>query len=139
MVYVNRHEMDKKDLASIFLQFDAVLGTLNQAGVSTLFNELLGHEERITLAKRLVAIILLHEGMSEYKTARVLKLSPTTTGKLAHELSLGTYIGTIALLRKNKRTYGTILNTIDSVLHLDGILPHYCGLERYRNLNKYSS
>lgn len=139
MVYVNRNELNKDDLSLLLLQFDTVLGKLDKAESSTLFNELLGPEERITFAKRLAAIILLNEGMSEYRTAKVLKLSPTTTGKISHQLFSGTYKGTVQLLRKNKRNYLSILETIDSMLHLGGILPHRVGLERYRNLNNYSS
>ncbi len=137
MVNINRNELTKKDLEALLSQFDTIFGSLDQAGSATLFNELLGREERVTFAKRLAAIILLHEGASEYKTANVLKLSPTTTGKIASELSRGTYSNTILLLQKNKRDYLSILDTIDSILHMGGLLPHRVGLDRYRNLNKY--
>ncbi len=48
------------------------------------------------------------------------------------------YKETIILLQKNKRDYLAILDTIDSILHLGGILPHRVGLDRYKNLNRYS-
>ncbi len=134
MVYINRHELTKKDLDLLFLQFDTLLGKLNQKAIHTFLSELLGREERIMLAKRFAAIILLVESTSEYKTAQLLKLSPTTTGKIASEIEHGTYSGIVTLLQKNKRDYLKILETIDSILHLGGILPHYNGLDRYRNL-----
>jgi uncharacterized protein YerC len=134
MVHINRNELPKKDLEALFSQFDTLLNKLDRGATSSLLNELLGREERITLAKRLAVVILLHEGTSEYKTAKVLKLSPTTTGRIAEDVKRGTYKKTIALLCKNKRNYLAILDTIDSILHLGGTLPHYHGLERYRHL-----
>jgi uncharacterized protein YerC len=138
MVHVNRNELPKEDLHALFSQFDTLLNKLDRGATSTLLNELLGREERITLAKRLAVVILLNEGMSEYKTAKVLKLSPTTTGRIAEDVRKGTYRKTIEILQKNKRNYLAILDTIDSILHLGGILPHRHGLERYRSLNHYS-
>ncbi len=139
MVRINRNELPKKDLDALFSQFDATIGKLDRKTVSVLFGELLGREERITLAKRLAAIILLREGISEYKTAKILKLSPSTTGNIAENIERGTYKRTFDLLSKNKRNYLSILNTIDSILHLGGVLPHRHGLDRYRNLNNYSN
>ncbi len=138
MVHVNRNELSKGDLDALFSQFDTLLNKLNLNETSILLNELLGREERITLAKRLAVVILLHEGMSEYKSAKVLKLSPTTTGRISEDMRRGVYTKTIELLQKNRRDYLIILDTIDSILHLGGILPHRHGLDRYRNLNKYS-
>ncbi len=138
MVHINRNELSKEDLDGLFSQFDTFLSKLDYGATSTLLNELLGREERITLAKRLAVVILLHEGVSEYTSAKVLKLSPTTTGRIAEDMERGTYKKTIALLQKDKRDYVSLLDTIDSILHLGGLLPHRIGLERYRSLNKYS-
>ena len=138
MVHVNRNELPKEDLDALFSQFDTLISRLDRGATSVLLNELLGREERIILAKRLAVVILLHEGISEYKTAKVLKLSPTTTRRIAEYMAQGTYKKTIVLLKKNKRNYLTILDTIDSILHFGGILPHRHGLERYRSLNTYT-
>ncbi len=139
MVRINRNELPKKEWVALLHQFDALLGKLDKDSTKIFLNEILGREERITLAKRFATIVLLIEGTSEYKVARILKLSPTTTGKIAFGIERGTYAGIITLLRKNKRDYLKILETIDSILHLGGILPHYNGLDRYRGLNRYSS
>jgi uncharacterized protein YerC len=136
MVRINRHEMTKKDLDRLFLQFDKILGRLDSRSTNTFLNELLGREERITLAKRFAAIVLIIEGSSEYRTARALKLSPTTAGKIASEIERGAYTGVIKLLKKNKRDYLKIIETIDSILHLGGILPHRVGIDRYHFLKK---
>ncbi len=136
MVHVNHNQLTQENLDGLFQQFDALLGKLDQKAIRIFMGEILGHEERIMIAKRLATIVLLQEGLSAYKTSLVLKLSPSTVGKIADHIKDGSYAGTIALLHKNKRNYLAILNTIDSILHLNGILPHYNGLERYRMTNK---
>ncbi len=134
MVRINRNELPKKELDALLTQFDILLAKLDKTSTKVFLNELLGHEERIMLAKRLATVILLCEGYSEYRVSRVLKLSPTTTGKVADAIASGSYTGTLAILKKNKKNYISILETIDSILHLGGILPHYNGLDRYRNI-----
>jgi len=134
MVRVNRHSLKSKDLESLFYQFDIFLNALDKSATGTFLNELLGREERLTYAKRLAAIILLSEGASDYKTAQVLKLSPTTTGKISNKMRTGGYDDILFLLKKNKKNYTNILKIIDQVLHLNDILPHYNGLDRYRNI-----
>ncbi len=134
MVNINRNRLTTEDQEYFLHQFDATLSKLELSGTSVLLNELLGKEERLTLAKRLAAIVLLHEGCSEYKTALVLKLSPTTTGIIASKMKLGAYTNSIKLLQKKKKDYFVFLETLDSILHLGGFLPHKVGLDRYRHL-----
>jgi hypothetical protein len=134
MVRVNRNELSQKELAPLLRRFDATLAKLDSRGTTLLLDELLGKEERLTFAKRLAAIVLIIEGYSEYKTSRLLKLSPTTTGIVAQKIKAGGYTRTISLLRKKKSDYLTLLETIDSILHLGGFLKHRTGLDRYRNL-----
>ncbi len=134
MVRINRNELSKEELDSLLTQFDILLAKLDQTSTKIFLNELLGNEERIMLAKRLATIILLCEGYSEYRVSRVLKLSPTTTGKVADAIACGSYSGILSILKKNRKNYISMLKTIDSILHLGGILPHYTGLDRYRHI-----
>lgn len=136
MVRINRNALPRKEQEALLNQFDTLLGKLNKTSTKIFLNEILGREERITFAKRFAAIILLVEGYSEYKTARVLKLSPTSTGKIASAIALGSYTATIAFLQKNKKDYLSILKTIDSILLLGGLLPRRVGLDRYRTIYK---
>jgi len=84
------------------------------------------------LAKRLAIIILLLEDKSLYRIASILKISPTTANKIKYKLDTGEFDKIITLLGKNKKEYFALLDTLDSILHLGGILPHYNGLERYK-------
>ncbi len=134
MVRVNRNELPDEDLTRLLRRLDATLAKLSRESMTTFLSELLGKEERLTLAKRLAAIVLIHEGYSEYKVSRLLKLSPTTTGIIGTRVRAGTYDGILRILQKKKVDYINLLKTIDSILHLGGLLPHRVGMDRYRHL-----
>ncbi len=136
MVNVNQNELPNEDLARLFKQFDTILTKLDHGSMTIFLSELLGKEERLTLAKRLATIVLISEGWSAYRTSQLLKMSPTTTGIIAVKVEKGEYAGIIALCTSKKRDYFALLDTLDSILHLGGILPHRVGLDRYRNLNR---
>ncbi len=134
MVRVNRNHLPSKDLMLLLRRFDDTFATLNRTATSVFLNELLGKEERLTIAKRLAAIVLIHEGYSEYKTSCLLKLSHSTARIIAQKLESGTYDGILRLLKRKRTDYAKLLNAIDSILHLGGFLPHRIGLDRYRHL-----
>ena len=132
MVRVNKNLLPPKDLERLFTQLGDTLAKLDKSTAKVFLSEILGYEQRITVAKRLAAIVLLVEGYSEYKTAKLLKLSPTTTKKIATKITNGGFAGVLKILGKNKKDYFKILDTLDNILHLGGILPHYNGMDRYR-------
>jgi uncharacterized protein YerC len=134
MVNVNRNELPHKELAALLRRFDTTLSKLDCGATTIFLDDLLGKEERLTIAKRLAAIVLIYEGYSEYKTSRLLKLSPTTTGNINTKIEAGAYDGLIRTLKRRKMNYLELLDTIDSILHLGGLLPHRVGLDRYRHL-----
>lgn len=129
MVRLNKNILSTTQRQQLLSQFKQ---SLNTHGAS-IISELLGEEEQLMVAKRLSAIVLLCEGFSMYKISQVLKLSPTTVEKIAARLEQGEYEQTLAIFSKSKKSYFSILETLDSVLHLGGVLPHYNGLERYSN------
>ncbi len=133
MVNVNRNQLSPHDVVRLMRQFDLILTKLNPRATTIFLDELLGKEERLTVAKRLAAIILISEGYSQYKTSRLLKLSPTTTGIIALKIESGGYAGIIRLLMKKKRDYFKLIDTLDSIFHLGDLLPHRVGLDRYRS------
>ncbi len=134
MVNVNRNTLKKDELERLIHRFDKTVSKMDCGQTTMFFDELLGQEERLTLAKRLAAIILLLEDYSEYKTAKLLKLSPTTTDKIARQINNGSFAGIISILGKSKNDYFAILKVIDDILHLGGVLPHRTGLDRYRGI-----
>lgn len=134
MVHLTTEQLSKKQLDALFTQLNQTLGGLNADKTNLFLSELLGTEERIMLAKRLAAILLIIEGTSLYRTGRILKISATTAERIKDRLDGGTYTEILKLLGKNKKNYFAVLETLDSILHLGGILPHYNGIERYRGL-----
>lgn len=134
MVHLNKNKLTKSQEDQLFTQLGSFLGKLDKPSTQTCLKELLGKEERMMLAKRLATIILLLEAYSEYKISRILKLSPSTVNKVSENLKLGNYNSILQALGKSKVNYALILETIDSILHLGGILPHRSGLERYRGI-----
>ncbi len=134
MVRLNKNLLSEGQLEKLFKQLNTTLGALSTTDTNLMLSELLGKEERIMLAKRLAAIILILEGNSLYKTAAVLKLSPATAKTIKYKIDTGEFNNLIHFLGKNKVEYFSILETLDSILHLGGILPHYNGLDRYKGL-----
>lgn len=136
MVRVNKNELSQSDLSALLGRFDSAIVGLTKLQTTHVLNELLGKEERLTLAKRLIAIILIREGYSEYRTSRVLRLSHSTAKIIGEKLDKGAYDKIISLLTKRKFDYEDLLTSIMSILHLGGILPQRAGLDRYRTLEE---
>jgi hypothetical protein len=136
MTRLNRNELTPSELSSLLSHFDHTLSKLNESGMHTVLAELLGREERVMLAKRLTAIVLLYEGYSRYRVSRLLKLSETTTSTILKRIDEGSYDGIIRLLTRKKLAYDDLLNTIFSILHLGGILPQRVGLDRHRSIEQ---
>lgn len=134
MVRLNRNKLPKTQLEALCDNLSKTIAKTDSKTAEGLIDNLLGNEEKIMLAKRLAAIILLIEGNSLYKTAKILKISPTTAETIKYKIDAGGYNQLISTLGKNKKKYFSVLQTIDDILHLGGILPHYNGLDRYRGL-----
>ncbi len=134
MVHLNRNQLSKGQLEQLFTQLSVILGKSSATSANLFLSELLGYEERVMVAKRLACLILILKGMSPYRTSIILKISPSTADTISNNLESKKYEGIIKLLSQNKKNYRSILDTIDSILHLNGILPHYTGVERYKRL-----
>ena len=67
--------------------------------------EFLTESEQVMLAKRLMIIFMLSEGISQYRIKQVLKVSPATVFKLADNLDGNAYRSIIEIIqRKQNRT-----------------------------------
>ncbi len=134
MVRLNKNLLSTNQLEELFIQFTHVAHTKSALETGLILQEVLGKEERVMVAKRIAIIVLIAEGRSLYNIANVLKVSPATAEKIKKNLDSGSYDSILKKLGKSKKSYFEILNTIDSILHLGGILPHYNGLERYKGV-----
>jgi len=134
MVNVSKKQLPEGRLEKVFSQVNKILGVLDAPQVDILLSELLGHEERIMIAKRLSALLMLSQGHSLYKTAEKLQISTSTAEKIYTQMKKGSFDGILALFYKKKKDneFVQLLDAVDSILHLGGILPHYNGPDRYR-------
>jgi uncharacterized protein YerC len=131
---ISKIPLDNTQLNQLFAQLSTCIGNMHVGAVDGFLTDLLGAEERIMIAKRLAAIILLLEGHSIYRTAQILHLSTSTVTHLSRQLLTGDFSNIVSLFKKEKKDYLGFLDVIDSILHAGGIMPHRDGLERYRGL-----
>lgn len=134
MVRLNRNKLNTKQLDDLFQKLASTIAPQDPKRADEVLRELMGSEERIMLAKRLAAAVLLVEGVSMYRTGQLLKLSQSTVGHIAGKLECGQFDRTLRKIAKTKKDYFSFLEALDNVLHLGGILPHYNGLDRYKHL-----
>ncbi len=132
MVRLNKNCLDRKQINDLFLQLAKVVAPSDSAKANLVLSELLGTEERIMLAKRLAAVILLAEGTSRYKVSLILKLSQSTVDTIYKKIEQKQFDTVLKKVACTKKDYFAFLDTLDSILHLGGILPHYNGLDRYK-------
>lgn len=135
MVRINKSQLSEEQLAALFNQLSGTFGKLNANETELILSELLGPEEKIMLAKRLAIILLILEGNSLYKISKILRVSPTTAEKMKTGLDTGKFDELVKVLGKNEKDYFKILNALDNILHLGGILPHYNGIKRRKFQN----
>lgn len=137
MVRLNKNLLTEQQLDDIFLQFTKIMNDGRDSNTNEILHEILGKEERIMIAKRLATIILVVEGKSLYSISRSLKISPTTAEKIKFGVDNNRYKNILHKLGKSKKNYFAILDAIDSILHLGGILPHYgINSEGWSRLNR---
>lgn len=137
MVRLNKNLLTDQQLDNLFSQFAKLLNKKDHAEADDILREILGPEERIMIAKRLAIVVLLLEEQSLYSISRNLKISTATAGRIKLEIDNGRYQNILDKLGKSKVDYFAILDAIDSILHLGGILPHYgINSEGWSRLNR---
>jgi len=134
MVNVSKKKLDSEQLKTLFSQLNGIVSSLTENQADAFLTELLGPEERIMLAKRLAAIIMMYEGYSLYRIADSLKLSSSTVHTLSERYHRGDFRTLHSLMKKQPITFADFINTLDSVLHL-GFLPRrYTAKDRWKFL-----
>lgn len=125
MTNVSKHPLTKQQETDLFANMSAVFANTPHQKVHALLVDLLGPEERIMLAKRIAIIIMLDRKHSSYFIASTLHVSPATVTRVASALKSGKYDTIAQLFRSKSIRVKDILESIDAILHLGGLLPHY--------------
>ena len=137
MTRVSKTQLDPALVDKLFSQLCVVLEMLDRNKANLFLTDLLGPEERVMLAKRLAAILMLEHGYSIYKTAESLAISTSTAKSIQLRLQSGAFDNLLTTLvrKKNKHIILELLETVDAILHLGGLLPHYSGPDRSKRLH----
>lgn len=136
MVRLNSTQLSKQQTDQLWLQLIEIISPKQPSHTTRVLHEVLGREEQIMIAKRIAAAVLITEGVTPYRIANKLKLSQTTIHSIRKKVEHGGYAHTLSSITRNKKEYVTFLDTLDTILHLGGILPHYNGLDRYSPLKR---
>ena len=134
MTNISKKRLSDQQLEKLFSQLSVLVAKSSTANAKLILSDLLGYEEKVMLAKRLAAVLLLHRGTSLYQTAQLLKISTATATKIHRQIEVGEYEHIVNVFKKKSHYIVEVIGTIDSILHLGGILPHYSGPDRRRGI-----
>lgn len=131
MTHISKQALSLEKFNELFEQLNTIVGRLDKRGVSTFFDELLGPEEKIMLAKRLAAIIMCIEDKSIYSIFTHLNISPSTAERIKLNYQIGKYHSIQKLITHNKTEYGRLLSVLETILQA-GLPPR--GRGRWKRL-----
>ena len=129
MPHLSEADLDAATHKRITRQLSGMLADKNAYVLSLLLHDLLTKTERLMLAKRLAAIVLLERGEQPYHIHQALKLSQSTILRLGNTLDRGGYQEITKALRQKS----TLLDDIEKILQA-GMPPR--GKGRWRFLRK---
>ncbi|MCA9357429.1 hypothetical protein H6784_02975 [Candidatus Nomurabacteria bacterium] len=116
MTHVSKQQLEPEHLDQLFIQLSSSASLLTKKTASGFLDDLLGHEEKIMLAKRLAAIVMLIEGNSSYRIWQLLKMSPSTTDKIRLNYEIGKYKNIERIIKSNKTSYEQFWKTLEIIL-----------------------
>ncbi len=125
MTNISKSPLDKVQEQKLFEQLGNLISQKTPQETNFLLAELLGEEEKIMLAKRLAIIVLLYRKQTLYFIAHSLHVSPATVSRIAALLNTGRYKLICKSFDSRTKKVLDMLEAIDSILHLGGLLPHY--------------
>ena len=133
MARISKQLLDHSYTNELTAQLAEIIGRLSTIQATAFLNEFLGPEEKLMLAKRLAAVVMIHEQHTLYAVAQTLKISHATANVIKLRYDRGSYIETLRGLHKNKVDYGAFLDVLDTILKAG--LPRYKGNENWKAIN----
>ena len=125
MVRVSVENLSEQQLHKLDEQLVQAFTNCSDQQVGDILLMLLGREERIMLAKRYAAILLLEKGHSIGQTARSLDMGIATASRIRSDLVTGRYRPLVTVFEESKLDLDTVLSGLEKVLRLGGVLPMY--------------
>ena len=118
MPHVSRHVPEKKIADKIYTELlNHITAKGSEKDRALLCSDLLTPTERIMLAKRLAIICMLGEGYPFEEIQEVLRVSPSTVGRLWSAMQNGKYTQIIRIIRKRKLS-NSIVGFIETLLSI---------------------
>jgi uncharacterized protein YerC len=125
MPKVSKERLPQQDETSLFIQLTRLFSNKSDIETQGILSDLLGYEEKLMLAKRFAVIVMLWKKQSLYSISKKLHVSTSTVARIQDNYKQGLYASIIEALDTSGPSVMQILKTIDGILHLGGILPHY--------------
>ncbi len=100
MPHVSKRKIDEKALLALERQISSIIKCPNEKLRIRIFSELLTQTEKIMLAKHLAIVLLLKKGISLYRIAKILGISPSTAERYRVRFLRGKYKSTAEWLWK---------------------------------------
>ena len=116
MTNVSKQKLQPSHLKKLFAELAKTIVRLDKKHADMFLDELLGEEEKIMIAKRLAAIVMLIENNSVYRISQLLLMSPSTVARLRNKLLIGEYNNIEHLLKQRKKEYKDFWNTLEVIL-----------------------
>lgn len=121
MPHVSQRRLKQETFQSMRKSFTNLMAVpRNPRLTQLLLNDVLTATERVMIAKRLAAIVMLCRGYSAYKIHMVLKLSPSTVARLEAQLENGAFPYLESLFRgsRSKKLHKEAENFWDSLFKI---------------------
>lgn len=116
MTRVSKEKLQTSHLKKLYVELAKTIVSLDKKNADIFLDELLGEEEKMMIAKRFAAIVMLIERNSVYRISQLLLLSPSTVARLRDKLSNGEYVGIEQILGRKKKEYKDFWNTLEVIL-----------------------
>ncbi len=126
MTHVSKHKLGDAEQAKLFEQMYSLFARLDSKNAPFVMSELLGNEEKIMLAKRLAAILLITRGDSAYRVWTLLKISPSTADRIRLDCERGRYRTLQKFFVRNKKDLEQMVSSFLKIIHF-GLPPRGAG------------
>lgn len=115
MTNVSAQQIPAKQQDKLLAELVLMTQSCTSKKAEKILTELLSDSEKIMLVKRLAAIIMLAEGVSQYRVAQTLKLSTASVRTYRVDMKVGRYDTIVATVKNkhfDKKKFFTLLETL---------------------------
>lgn len=134
MTHVSKKQLKAAHLNQLFNQLISTTVKLDNKQGKSFYDEFLGPEEKIMLAKRLAAIAMCIEGNSSYRISQSLLMSPSTAERIKLKYEIGKYKAIERALKKSDSHYIEFWRLLETILQA-GMPPQ--GRGRWKSVLKH--